>query len=275
MITMISKLQAQYEQYINATASRETSKRYTKSLNAFFDYFPEKADPREFAKLDVEDFKAYRRKKGVSATTVNYDITVLKGFWNWMINMDAVTYNPVTVKRLRQKEPLRLSLTEPEQRDVYAACLNASEKLLVALSLSTALRCQSMVELEKSNFDFERGMLSIPAEKMKSGRALELPLRADVIELVRALPEGRLWGPWAKNSDALSRRFTLILKRAGIGLRGLRTARRTVATTLLRNGADVRLVRDLLGHTDIKMTMKYLTPATSSELSAAIARMPV
>lgn len=274
-MNILVKLQAQYEKHVYATTSPTSAHRYTKSLDAFFSYFPEKVEPSEFTKMDVEDFKAYRRKAGVSATTVNYDIQIVRAFWNWMIDMGATTYNPATVKRLRQKDPLRESLSEPEQKAVYAVCLNANEKLLVGLALSTALRCKTMVELEKSNFDLNRGMVNIPAEKMKSGRALELPLRADVVELVRELPEGRLWGDWARTTEALSRRFTLILKRAGTGLRGLRTARRTVATTLIRNGADVRLVKDLLGHTDIKMTMKYLTPATSAELSAAIARMPV
>lgn len=271
---MLSKLQAQYERFVDATASRETSKRYTKSLNSFFDRYPEKTDPREFSKSDVEDFKAYRRKSGVSATTVNYDIQIVRAFWNWMIDLDAATYNPATVKRLKQQEPVRASLAESAQVEVYGACLNANERLLVGLALTTGLRCKTLVQLERSEFDLERGMLYVPPEKIKNRKALELPIMATEIALVRELPEGRLWGDFARTTDALSRRFTLILKRVGIGLRGLRTARRTVATTLLRNGVDVRLVRDILGHANISTTNKYATPATNVEIAAVIGALP-
>lgn len=272
---MLDKLQAQYERFVSATASPLTRDRYAKSLDAFFDYFPEKTVPGDFSRSDVQDFRAYRRKAGASATTVNYDVQIVRAFWNWMIDMEAVTYNPATkVRRFKQQEPVRASLSEASQRDVYAACLNANERLLVGLALSTALRCKTLVELEKSEFDLEQGMLIVPPEKIKTGRALELPIQATEIELIRALPEGRLWGDWARTTDALSRRFTLILRRAGIALRGLRTARRTVATTLLRQGADVRLVANVLGHKNISTTSKYLTPATSSEISAAIGGLP-
>lgn len=273
-MTMLTKLQGQYECYVDATASRATSQRYSSSLNRFFGYFPEKLDPREFSKMDVEDFKAYRRKAGIGATTVNYDIQVVRAFFNWLINMDVMNYNPATVKRLKQQEPVRMSLTESAQIDVYAACLNAKERLLVGLALTTALRCKTLQELEKSDFDLERGMLVIPPSKMKTGRALELSVMPTEITLVRALSDGGLWGKWAPTTKALSRRFTLILKRVGVSLRGLRTARRTVATTLLRNGTDVRLVRDILGHRSISTTNKYATPATSAEIAKAIGALP-
>lgn len=273
-ITMLTKLQGQYERFVDATASRETSRRYSKSLNVFFDYYPEKADPREFSKFDVEDFKAYRRKKGVSATTVNYDIQIVRAFFNWLINMDVMSYNPATVRRLKQKDPVRHSLAESAQVAVYGACLNDNERLLVGLALTTGLRCATLVQLEKSEFDFERGMLVIPPEKMKTGRAMEAVVLPSELALVQPLQEGRIWGDWAKTTDALSRRFTLIMKRVGLSLRGLRTARRTVATTLLRNGSDVRLVANVLGHKNISTTSKYLTPATNVEIATAIGALP-
>lgn len=273
-MNMLTRLQAQYERYIDATASTATGRRYSKSLNAFFSYFPEKTDPREFAKADIEDYKAYRRKAGISARTVNYDLQIVRAFWNWMIDMDATSFNPAKVKKLKEQEPVRASLSEATQQEVFSACLNANERLLVGLALSTGLRCKTLVELEKSDFDLERGMLTVPPEKIKTGRALELPIMAPELVLINELQEGNLWGAWAKTPDALSRRFTLILGRVGSSLKGLRTARRTVATTLLRNGADVRLVANVLGHRNISTTSKYLTPATSAEITSAMGRLP-
>jgi site-specific recombinase XerD len=272
---MINKYQAGYERFVKLTASYETYVRYSKSLNTFFDYFPEKSEPSDWSRHDMDDFRNYRRKAGVSATTVNYDLQIVRAFFNWMIDMEMATYNPAAkVRRLKQTEPVRQSLTPDSQSELYAACLNDKERLLVGLALSTGLRGKTLTQLEKKEFNFEMGMLVVPPEKMKTDRAMELPIRASELALVAALPEGNLWGDWAKTTDALSRRWTLILKRIGSPLRGLRTARRSVATTLLRNGADIRLVADVLGHRKIETTMKYLTPATRSQVSAAIATLP-
>lgn len=273
-MTLLHNLQADFERYIDATATSATGRRYSQSLERVFQHFPEKGDPKEFSPTDIDDYKAYARKRGLSATTVNYDVQIVRAFFNWCIRQSAMTYNPAITRKLKQKEPVRTSLSEEAQRQVYGCCLDDRERLLVGLALTTGLRVTTLVQLEKSEFDLDTGIVNIPPEKLKNGRGLSLPLAATELELVRALPEGNLWGSWAKTPIALSRRFTLILRRAGIGLNGLRTARRTVATTLLRNGVDVRLVRDLLGHSSIATTNKYATPATSEELSAAIGVLP-
>lgn len=274
-MSLLHNLQADFERYVAATASRATVIAYANALTRFFDYFPTKIDPKEFAPMDVDDYKAYARKRGLSASTVNYDIQIARAFFNWCIRQDAMTYNPAAkCRRLKQKEPVRTSLSEESQRKVYQACLDDRERLLVGLALTTGLRVSSLVQLEKSEFDLDARIMNIPPEKLKNGKGLSLPIAATEVELIRALPEGNLWGSWAKTPVALSRRFTLILRRAGIGLNGLRTARRTVATTLLRNGVDVRLVRDLLGHSSIAITNKYATPATNEELTTAIGVLP-
>jgi integrase len=271
----MQSLQAQYERFVSATASPETSWRYSKSLDAFFGYFPEKKDPKDFSKMDVEDFKAYRRKAGVSATTVNYDLQIVRAFWNWLIQMEAAVYNPATVRRLKQTDPVRQSLSESSQSAMYDACLNDTERLLVALSLSTGLRGKTLAQLETCDFYPERNLLIVPPSKIKTGRSLELPVREDVMALVAKLPEGNIWGTKPVDSGVLSRKFTKILQRIGVPLKGIRTARRTIATTLLRNQVDVRLVANVLGHKNISTTSKYLTPATNQEISAAIGRLPV
>ena len=273
--TLIHRCQAAYEHFVRLTASPASSHRYSHCLDVFFDYFPDKTEPGHFSRSDVDKFRAYRRKKGVSARTVNYDIQIIKAFFNYLIREELATFNPAaTVSKLREMEQPKYSLSDIDQEQLYAACLNENEKLLVGLSLTTGLRCKSLVELERKNFDFIRKVVIIPPEKMKSGRALELPIRDELLALIHKRDEGKIWGTWAPKDAALSRRFNLLLQRIGISLKGLRTARRSVATTMLRNGADIRLVRDMLGHTSITTTSKYLTQATTAELRDAMSTLP-
>lgn len=276
---VLKALQARYESYVTLTTSRATAVRYSKALDNFFDRFKDRTDPNEFTKMDIEDYKLYRLKDKVSAKTVNYELQVVRSFWNWLLRMDTVSYSPLSkIKRLKEKEPTRNSLTEAEQLRLYEtarATGNPKDLLLVSLVLSTGLRAESLVQLETVDVDFERECLSIPAIKMKAGRIHECPLRPDVMNLIRQAPEGRFFEGYSKNAKALSYRFNRLLRRSGIALRGLRLGRRSFATTLLRRGADLRLVQDLLGHRNISTTSKYLTPADSKTTRAAVEGLPV
>lgn len=268
-------LQASYENYVSLTASPNTSTRYAKALEQFFKRFSDRSEPEEFSRRDVEDFKIYRLRDKVSARTVNYEVSVVRAFWNWLIQMERVTWNPASkIKRLREKDPPRVSLSVEQQLALYRVCQNTGDDLLVGLALTTALRGDTLSQLTKQEVDFETNRLVIPADKMKAGRNHEVPLRLREIELLRTLPEGRVFEGYAKNPIALRYKWLRICERAGVPSKGLRTARRTVATTLLRSGSDLRLVQDLLGHRNIATTSRYITPADESTVRDAIEGLP-
>jgi integrase/recombinase XerD len=276
--TDIHKFQAQYERYVALTTSQGTAIRYSKALENFFKRHREKNSPEDFTKLDIEDYKVYRLREGVSTRTVNYEVQVIKTFWTWMIRMDVAAYNPATsTRRLKEIEPRRESLSLEDQDKLYAtvcAIGSAHDRLLTSLVLSTGLRAETLIQLETSDVDLETRTLRIPAEKMKAGRNHEVPLRQDVIDLIVSLPEGRFFEGYAHNAKTLSYRFSRLLRRSGSRLRGLRTGRRSFATTLLRTGADIGMVQTLMGHRSVLTTSKYITPADSDAIKGAVNKLP-
>lgn len=276
--TELHRQQSNYEQFVALTTSRATSVRYGKALEAFFSKFQDKRDPDEFSRPDIEDYLLYRRRDGVSAKTINFEVQVVRAFWNWMMRQETVAYNPcTTVKRLKEIEPERKILSELEQARLYqtaAATGVLHDALLVGLVLSTGLRAETLVQLEKSDVDFETGTLRISAVKMKARRNHDVPIRTEELEILRQSQEGLLFEGYAKNAKGLSYRFNRILRRAGINLRGLRLGRRSFATTLLRLGADLRMVQDLLGHRNISTTSRYLITADQEQTRVAIDRLP-
>jgi len=265
-----------YENFIGLTVSVKTARQYSKVLGYFFDRFTDKTNPEEFTRLDIEDYRIQRLREGLSPVTINYEIAVVRAFWNWMVDMEKVKWNPCSaVKRLKQKEAPRDSLTLSQQESLAKACWSYHDRLLVALALSTGLRGETLCELTKSMVDFEGSRLIIPSEIMKAGRNHSLPLPSWTLTILEQASDGRLFEDYARNAAQLSYRFNNILRRAGISLRGIRVARRTFATTLLRSGADLKLVQDLLGHRDIKTTSRYLTPADDKAAQRAVANIPV
>src|SRR5882672_1833375 len=270
-------LQARYENYIRLTPSRWTAVRYAKALDQFFRRFKDYKDPDQFTRIDIEDYRLQRLKEGTSPTTVNYEVQVVRAFWNYLMNMDEVKWNPASkVRRLKQTEPERKSLTLEEQERLYKYVNNRTvyDRLLVGLSLSTGLRAETLANLHTDHIDFENSQLNIPAAIMKAGRNHVVPLRQTEVVLLRGLDNGRVFAGYAQTANTLSAKLSAMFLRCGLSYRGLRTARRTFATTLLRAGNDLRLVQDLLAHKNISTTSKYLTPADSRTVRAAIEGLP-
>ena len=92
--------------FLNQPKSYE---RYSRVLSRFYAHFPDKSRTYDYLRPDFESYKAARLKEGASDTTVNLELSVLRGFWRWMLRMDApgVLFNPVSGVRVK----------EPKKRD--------------------------------------------------------------------------------------------------------------------------------------------------------------
>ena len=244
-------------------------------MTNFLKRFPDRARPEEFTRRDVEDFKIWRLREGLNPRTINYEVAVVRAFWNWLLEQERVTWNPASqVKRLKEREPVKNSLNVAEQLQLQKGCFRWGDRALVGLALTTGLRGETLALLEKSEIDFEGCRLKIPAAKMKAGRNHEIPLPAWVVEILKDAPDGFIFAGYAKNANSIRYQWNNICRRAGVAPKGIRTARRTFATTLLRGGADLKLVQDLLGHRSIATTSRYFTPADDQTARAAVEKLP-
>jgi integrase len=275
--------QAKFENAMRLTGSQNTARRYSFALNNFFKRFPEKRHLEDFFRADVEDFKLLRMRDKVNPRTVNYEVSVVKAFWNWCIDSCGLElWNPAgKVKRIREPEQKKKALSEDTLKALLTACENDWERLLVLLAMTTGLRGNELALLQWSDFDLEGGVLNLDAERTKTKKERGLPLRGDVQRLLAKTcnhqpdkPPSRVFGSWAKNSDAIRYRFRAICVRAGLKPVGLHSMRHSFATALLRNGADLRTVQELLGHSDIKTTAGYLAPASVEESRKFLGFLP-
>ncbi len=80
-----------------------TYERYSRALSKFYEHFPNKRFTYEFLRPDLETYKAQRLQEGASATTVNIELSILRGFWRWMLEMgaDGVMFNPALGVRVK------------------------------------------------------------------------------------------------------------------------------------------------------------------------------
>lgn len=111
-------LQAQFEYFTLKSLNRATCIKYSDALSEFFRLFPKQKNPEDFFRTDVEDYKLIRQREGAHPSTINYELSVLRAFWNWMIEYknlplsNIATVTPFTGFKKKAETINRLSLSD-------------------------------------------------------------------------------------------------------------------------------------------------------------------
>jgi hypothetical protein len=119
------------------------------------------------------------------------------------------------------------------------------------------------------NVSFGKGVITV--EQSKSGRIRHIPMNHDVAEALRALecPRSGSVFKWHGDSiQSITRSFETALRHAGIKRCRFHDLRHAFATNLVLGGVDLVTAKELLGHADITMTMRYAHPSPETKRKA-------
>lgn len=202
-------------------------------------------------------FIAYRNSRvanGISPTTVNRELSYLKAVYNEVERAGEGVGNPVAkVKPIKQDERELSYLTHGQIDMLFAELARSSNKdaLLVAkISLATGARWSEAEKLKASDVHRDR----IVYAGTKSGKIRVVPIAPDLAaELLAVKKPWRLFNScyWA---------FRAAMKRTGIDLpRGqmAHVLRHTFASHFVMNGGNILVLQKILGHSDLRLTMRY------------------
>ena len=232
--------------------------------------------PDEIQRETVVQFAA--SLAGKAAWTVRRKIACLSSFYGYLMDMGHVRHNPahrVPLPKVAQKVPT--TLDEDEARALAQAAPTPWLKCAISLLLSTGLRRSELVGITMPDLDLDNAQLVV---RGKGAKQRVVPLTEAAIQAtrdyVRVRPEttsDRLlvsqWGE-SLHPRAVNRKLQVALKRAGLAEKGVtpHQLRHTFATHLIRNGVDVRTVQELLGHSDLATTARYLHSDTRTKQAA-------
>ena len=260
----------------------------------------------------VEKWRTERLKTATrrpKPATVNSHLTLLKSVLAKAVAWKLLATHPLaSVKPLKADQAGRVRYLSPDEetrlraaltaRDVRRQARRASANAwraargyapypmerdhltpIVLLALNTGLRKGEVFGLEWRDVDLSAARLTVRGEGAKSGQTRYVPLN---VEARRVLTDWRASAagtgvvfPGRADGEALSdvKRAWLPLVRAA-QVNGFRfhDLRHTFASKLVMAGVDLNTVRELLGHADLKMTLRYahLAPAHKA---AAVARL--
>lgn len=136
---------------------------------------------------------------------------------------------------------------------------------VILLALNTGLRRSELLGLRWGDIDLESRMLTVGGVTAKNGQTRKVPLNREATELLRC---------WHAQRDG-SPEYHVFASSSGIKLHGVTTAWRNLraaanradyrlhdlrhhfASRLVQQGTDLNVVRELLGHSDITMVLRY------------------
>jgi len=152
-------------------------------------------------------------------------------------------------------------------------------KPLVLLALNTGLRRGELFALTRENVDMPRALLTVKGETAKSGKTRHIPLNAEALAALAAWRDSKptaqgLVFPGQDGGRLTDTKtaFNRLLEKAGVEKFRFHDLRHHFASRLVMAGVDLNTVRELLGHGDIKMTLRYAHLAPEHK-AAAVARL--
>lgn len=277
-----------YSQYVLVEKGLQplTLKNYQDDLKQFFLHYPDKRDTKDLLGTDVLDFFRYELSLGLSISTCLRRLSSLKSFYSFL-NQEGIIHEEVPeMEAIKRPNHLPTCLSIEQVEDL----LNAPDlttkdgirdKAMLETMYASGLRVSELLNLEMSNVNLNAGIIVIHGKGAKERKVPLGDFAKDYI--VNYINEVRSQMKKIKDKkylflnkygEQLSRQyfFKAIKKyatKAGITESiSPHTLRHCFATHLLENKADLRVVQELLGHTNIATTEIYTHISTKRILSA-------
>jgi len=145
---------------------------------------------------------------------------------------------------------------------------------MILLSLNTGLRQGEVFSLKWESINFERSLLTIEGDNAKSGRTRHVPLNSEALNTLvewkkQAAPINYIFAnKQGEPFDNVKKSWSRILKLAKIDSFRWHDMRHHFASRLVMAGVDLNTVRELLGHSDLTMTLRYAHLAPEHKANA-------
>ncbi|NOY71879.1 MAG: site-specific integrase [Gammaproteobacteria bacterium] len=230
---------------------------------------------------DIEKWRTARLKGGTKPATVNRDITTLKATLSKAVEWGMLPINPLaSIKPMKidSRRKVRFLSKEEEKRlrkllDSKGGRRPKLMKPLILLALNTGMRRGELFHLTWQNANFRTKTITVVGEKAKSGSTRHIPMNAEAVQLLKdweKISKGELVFPGQDGTplNNTQKSWATILSDAKIEGFRFHDLRHTFASNLVMAGVDLNTVRDLLGHSDLKMTLRYAHLAPEHKAAA-------
>ena len=263
--------------WLEKNLSQNTLDSYKNDLNKFRS-FVEKNE-KSVLRADhllILSYLSHLLDKGFSSKTISRNISSLKGFYKYLISTNQISSNPTNnIDAPKAGFFLPTTLTVEEAQKILDApdetrYIELRDKAMLYTLYATGMRISELVGLGIHNVDLTRGSVQVMG---KGGKERLIPLTDQAVEMIKLyLSDSR--DKLSKGKDQTNifvsthgkqitrhsfwHRIKIYIERVEIKKDvHPHTLRHAFATHMLNNGADLRSVQLLLGHSDLATTQIY------------------
>ena len=216
----------------------------------------------------INFFNLLKKDRNIKQATINRYRSLLNHIFNTAMKDKVVNYNPVKyIKRYKEKSRDR-ALNTNEIKALLETCRQSrNEELyyIVLVALYTGMRYSNIVNMKRSNI--KGNVYQLDGNETKSGKGQLIYLHQDLMnELnkhIQAFNRDNIF-----ITKRVKRSFKTACNKAGIENFRFHDLRRTFATFLLYNNTNIKTIQNMLGHSSIMMTERYLANDSKKELDA-------
>ncbi|MHC0552364.1 site-specific tyrosine recombinase XerD [Salinicoccus sp. CNSTN-B1] len=262
--------------------SQSSIESYHQDLKKYQTYLNDSAID-DLNRLDTEfliQFLKMLDGQGKSAKTLSRMQSTLKNFHQFLVNDDITAHNPaLRLQSIRKGKTLPVYLTVEEMETLLStpddSIAGRRDRAMMELLYASGLRVSELIDIKTNDINTNLGFIRV---KGKGDKERIVPITDYVGDLLDShISSGRLSLLKDKNTDILfltnrGKGFTRqglwkTIKKyevlSGIGKNITpHTFRHSFATHLVENGADLRAVQEMLGHSDISTTQVYTQIST-------------
>lgn len=271
---------------LERNCSEKTIVAYGTDLREFEGFFKSEDEGLEFTIVDadlVRSWMVFLMENGSLATTVNRKLSSLRSFFRFLLRKEKIKVDPMLkVIGPKKKKPLPAFLKEKEMNRLldelpfernFEGC---RDRTVLEVFYATGMRLSELIGLNDVDVDFSSGLIKVTGKRSKQrlipfGDELKKDLLAYIKVRNEAFPDGtdaffvlksgkRMYpvGVYRLVKEHLSKVATL-------KKRSPHVLRHTFATAMLNHNAELRAVKELLGHESLTTTEIY-THTTFEEL---------
>ena len=223
----------------------------------------------------AESFIVSLRKRELAPASISRKISSLKALFIYLKKQQHIKTNPfqdLVLPKIPKSLPKSMSMAEVNtllDAPNTSTFIGLRDKTMLELMYATGLRVSELVNLNYSSFDFERGVIKVLG---KGSKERIVPFGDSALSWLNQYIDFRRQNNLSMNSKYffISQKLSQVTRQsfwqrvehyqkiASIPYKiSPHTLRHAFATHLLNNGADLRSVQMLLGHSDLSTTQIY------------------
>ena len=258
--------------------SANTAEAYSKDLSLFFSYLSNEYECNsliEATHVMIRSWMVAELESGVKVSSVKRRISTLRSFFKFVQSRGKLATNPMLKVVSPKSEKLLPNYVKEsemhhllEKVEFEDGFIGLRDKLILEILYQTGMRVSELTEMSEGSVDFQRRELKVLGKRNKERI---IPVSNELAEKLDAYLK-------EKKASFLDNKYSLIVKDDGVKSdrkfiynkvkyylsqvsslkkRSPHVLRHTFATHMLKNGADLNAIKEILGHTSLAATQVY------------------